>query len=65
MLDGGALSMTNAETYRRYAAECLMMSHQRQNANAKAVLVQMATMWIELAEIAEKNGSTDEPPPGV
>ncbi len=57
--------MTDAETYRRYAAECLRMSHQRPDANAKAVLVQMATMWIKLAEIAEKNGSTAEPPPGV
>ena len=57
--------MTDAETYRRHAAECLRMSHQRQDANAKAVLVQMATMWIELAELAEKNGSTDERPPGV
>jgi hypothetical protein len=41
------------------------MSHQRHNANAKAALVQIATMWIELAELAEKNGSADEPPPGV
>jgi len=34
--------MTNAETYRRYATECLSMSHQRHNANAKAVLVPLA-----------------------
>jgi hypothetical protein len=38
---------------------------QRQNANAKAALVQMAAMWIKLAELAEKNGGTNEPPPGV
>ena len=57
--------MTNVETYRRHAAECLRMSYQHQDANAKAVLVQMATMWSKLAEIAEKNGNTDEPPPGV
>jgi hypothetical protein len=57
--------MTDAETYRRHAAECLRISHQRQDANAKAMLVQMATMWIKLAELAEKNGGADEPPPGV
>jgi hypothetical protein len=57
--------MAYAETYRRYAAECLRMSHQRSDPDAKTVLVQMATMWIKLAEIAEKNGSTDEPPPSV
>ncbi len=57
--------MPDAETHRRYAAECLRMSHQRENANAKAVLVQMATMWIKLSELAEKNGSIDEPPSDV
>jgi hypothetical protein len=57
--------MRTADTYRGYAAECLRMSHKRENVRDKALLIQMATMWLKLADIAEKNESADEPPPGV
>ena len=55
--------MTAADTYRRYAADCVSMSQQRENASDKAMLLHMATMWLKLAEFAEKNDSTDDPPP--
>jgi hypothetical protein len=55
--------MTDADTYRRYAAECVIMSRQRDNVRDKAMLLQMATAWLKLAEFAEKNDKRDEPPP--
>jgi len=61
---GGPFSMTDADTYRRYAAECVIMSRQRDNVRDKAMLLQMATMWLKLAEIAKKGDKKDEPPPG-
>jgi hypothetical protein len=51
-----------AETYRRRAAECITMSIRREDTREKAMLVQMATMWIKLAELADKTRSTDKPP---
>jgi len=57
-------SMT-ATTYRRYAAECVIMSQRRENGCDKALLLQMATMWLHLAEFAEKNESTDNSSPTV
>jgi Holliday junction resolvasome RuvABC endonuclease subunit len=57
----GGVSMTAADTYRRYAAECVSMAQRRKNASDKAQLLQMATMWLKLAEIAEKKDIADEP----
>jgi len=51
--------MTAADTYRRYAAECVSMSQRRENVRDKAPLLQMATMWLKLAELAERNESTE------
>ena len=56
---GGHL-MVVADIYRRYAAECVSMSQRRENVDDKALLLQMATMWLNLAEFAEKNDSTDD-----
>jgi hypothetical protein len=55
-------SMAAADTYRRYAAECLSMSQRQNNAADNAALVQMAMMWQRLAELADKNAGTEEPP---
>ena len=57
--------MTAADTYRRYAAECVSMSQRRENVRDKALLLQMATMWLKLAEFAERNESTDRSPPAL
>ncbi len=42
--------MTAADTYRRYAAECVSMSRRRENVRDKVLHLQMATMWPKLAE---------------
>jgi hypothetical protein len=57
--------MIVADIYRRYAAECVDMSRRRENVNDKALLLQMATMWLNLAEFAEKNKNTDDSSPTV
>jgi hypothetical protein len=57
--------MTAADTYRRYAAECMSMSQRRENVSDKALLLQMATMWLRLAEFAERNEAADESPPAL
>jgi hypothetical protein len=55
--------MTDADAYRRYAAECVIMSRKRDNVRDKTMLLDMATAWLKLAEFAEKVDKTDEPPP--
>jgi hypothetical protein len=55
--------MIVADIYRRYAAECVNMSRRRDNVSEKALLLQMATMWLHLAEFAERNKGTDDSPP--
>ena len=57
--------MPAADTYRRYAAEGVSMSQRRENVRDKALLLQMATMWLKLAELAERNESTEGSPPAL
>jgi hypothetical protein len=52
--------MTAADTYRRYAVECVGMSQRGKNPSDKALLLKMATMWLRLAEFAEKTERADE-----
>ncbi len=54
--------MTAADTYRQYAAECVSLSQHRDDASEKALLIEMATMWLRLAELAEKNERSGESP---
>jgi hypothetical protein len=54
--------MTAADTYRRYADECVSMSRRRENVSDKALLLQMATMWLRLAQFTEGNEGTDDEP---
>jgi len=60
---GGA--MTAADAYRRYAAECLSMSHRHENKDQKALLMEMAMKWLRLAEFAERNEAADDEPPAI
>ena len=46
-----------ARRYQRYAAECLRLAQQSDDAREKAVLLQMAETWRRLAE---KGGAHDE-----
>jgi hypothetical protein len=52
--------MTVADTYRRHAAECVSMSERVDAPSDKAQFLKMATMWLRLAEFAEKNERPDE-----
>jgi hypothetical protein len=55
----GGRSMNVADTYRQHAAECMSMSERVDNPSDKAQFLKMATMWLRLAEFAEKNKRPD------
>jgi hypothetical protein len=42
--------MGKVEAYRRYARECLEMANARQDPQARATLLQMAQVWLRLAD---------------
>jgi hypothetical protein len=48
-------AMTAADTCRRYAAECIEMSQRSRNDGEKPTLVEMAAMWLRLADFADKH----------
>jgi hypothetical protein len=50
---GGISVMSRAGQYRRYAAECLRLATSSIDVREKAVLLQMAEQWRQLAERAE------------
>jgi hypothetical protein len=45
--------MDLADQYKRRAAECVRMAERADNADDKALLLQMAQTWLRLAEKAE------------
>jgi hypothetical protein len=45
--------MRLADQYKRRAAECVRMAERTDNADDKALLLQMAQTWMRLAEKAE------------
>ena len=49
----GMRFMGLADQYKRRAAECVRMSERTDNADDKALLLQMAQTWMRLAEKAE------------
>jgi len=51
--------VNRAELYRANAAECLVMASSVTDTNNRASLLNMASAWLRLAELAEKNGRTD------
>jgi hypothetical protein len=51
-------SKTAADVYRRYAAECVSIA-QREVVHDKAMLLEMARMWLRLAKFAERSEGTD------
>src|SRR5262245_44013335 len=48
--------MSPAETYRRYAAECLALAQKVSTPEDRAHLLQMAQHWRQLAEKADAQG---------
>jgi len=51
--DSGIGFMALADQYKRRAAECVRMAERSENADDKAMLLQMAQTWMRLAEKAE------------
>jgi hypothetical protein len=51
--DIGIGSMGLSDQYKRRAAECVRMAERTENADDKALLLQMAQTWMRLAEKAE------------
>jgi hypothetical protein len=52
MIPGAACQM-NREEYRRYATECLTLAGTLSESQARAALLQMAQVWLRLADEKE------------
>jgi hypothetical protein len=52
--------MTRGDEYRRLAAECLRVAQASNNPNDKALLLEMAQKWRELAKKIERQDGTDQ-----
>jgi len=60
------MHLNSAEEYRQWAVECVRRAGQVHDHECRAVLVGIATLWLSLADIAEKNSRADltyETPP--
>ena len=53
--------MDRTEQFRGHAAECVRLAQQSNSQADKALLLEMANHWIELAEQAGKTKSSDDP----
>ena len=51
--------MASADDYRRYGAECIALAQRMSDAAEKAVLLQMAQAWHELAEKQEARATKE------
>jgi hypothetical protein len=49
--------MGKSDEFRRYAAECLELASTFQSPEARAVLLQMAQVWIRLADRQEASST--------
>jgi hypothetical protein len=50
-----------SENYRRYAEECLRLGQTTDNQQTRATLLQMAQVWLRLADQAEKSSEGSAP----
>jgi hypothetical protein len=58
--------MREVDNYRDHAARCLLAAEDATDLTARSSLLIMASSWLRLAELAEKNSHNDcyyEPPP--
>lgn len=49
--------MSAGPTYRQHALDCLRLAQLSSTPQDKALLAEMATMWLRLAEFAESVGA--------
>jgi hypothetical protein len=60
-IGAGALSrMGRSDDYRRYAKECLDMANTVQHAKSRASLLQMAQVWLRLAQEHDAKKQSDQ-----
>ena len=60
-IGAGALSrMERSDDYRRYAKECLDMANTVQDAKSRASLLQMAQVWLRLAQEHDAKTKSDQ-----
>ena len=60
--NGGLLSMSRSDEYRRFAAECLKMAQTAEEEQNRATFLQMARVWFALAEREEARSSRNDHP---
>ena len=51
--------MQRSEEYRRFAQECLDMARTAEDERSRAVLIQMAQVWLRLAQALEEASGID------
>jgi hypothetical protein len=54
---GGYFDMETSHQYRKFAEECGRLAKRAENEQHKAILQQMAEVWLRLAAEAEQKGS--------
>jgi len=54
--------MGRAERYRRYAKECVQMAAVFESPEARGILLQMAQVWLRLADDQPPSNADDQPP---
>lgn len=57
---GAASRMGRSHHYRRYAKECLDMANTVQDAKTRASLLQMAQVWLRLAQQHDVHEESDQ-----
>jgi hypothetical protein len=51
--------MSSANEYRDKAAQCILLAEDCSSLGSRLALMEMAHVWLRLAEQAEKNGHAD------
>jgi hypothetical protein len=54
--------MSKSDDYRRFAAECMKIAHTAEDETQRAIFVQMASVWLALAQKGETHAGRDEGP---
>lgn len=54
-----ASGLVTSDEGKRYAAQCVLVAEQTNDPAVRLGLLEMAQVWIELADLAEKNSRTD------
>jgi hypothetical protein len=53
--------MSRAEECKRHAAQCVRLAEEVNDPDDSVLFVEMAAMWLRLAEFAERYQRADEP----